>query len=107
MNEVLAGILLCILAVVFVWCISAGVNKSIMDSLITQKEITKQTLALLQNEQDKTDTLFKIIFHIRKELSLLKLKDCPEEEFRNIPFEIIDWIDELEEINNGDENGLH
>lgn len=107
MNEVLAGILLCILAVVFVWCISAGVNKSIMDSLITQKEITKQTLALLQNEQDKTDTLFKIIFHIRKELSLLKLKDCPEEEFRNIPFEIIDWIDKLEEINNGDENGLH
>lgn len=107
MNEVLAGILLCILAVVFVWCISAGVNKSIMDSLITQKEITKQTLALLQNEQDKTDTLFKIIFHIRKELSLLKLKDCPEEEFRNIPFEIIDWIDRLEEINNGDENGLH
>ena len=78
-----------------------------MDSLITQKEITKQTLALLQNEQDKTDTLFKIIFHIRKELSLLKLKDCPEEEFRNIPFEIIDWIDKLEEINNGDENGLH
>ena len=107
MNEVLAGILLCILAVVFVWCIAAGVNKSIMNSLITQKEITKQTFALLQNEQDKTDTLFKIIFHIRKELSLLKLKDCPEEEFRNIPFEIIDWIDKLEKINNGDEDGLH
>lgn len=107
MNEVLAGILLCILAIVFVWCISAGVNKSIMNSLIAQKKITKQILALLQNEQDKTDTLYRIIFHIRRELSLLKSKDCPEEEFKNIPFEIIDWIDKLEKINSGDEDGLH
>ena len=66
----------------------------------------KQLLGLYQNEQDKTDTLYRIIFHIRQQLSLLKLKECPEEEFRNIPFEIIEWIDMLEKVNNGDENGI-
>ena len=50
--------------------------------------------------------LYRIIFHIRQQLSLLKLKECPEEEFRNIPFEIIEWIDMLEKVNNGDENGI-
>ncbi len=66
--------------------------------------MNKQILELYQNEKDKTDTLYRIIFHIRQELSLLRLKNCPKEEFKNIPFEIIEWIDMLEKVSNGDEN---
>lgn len=69
--------------------------------------MNKQILELYQNEKDKTDTLYRIIFHIRQELSLLRLKNCPEEEFKNIPFEIIEWIDMLEKVSNGDEDGIH
>ncbi len=86
------------------YCISQGINKDLLKELDKQKQLNKQILGLYQNEQDKTDTLYRIIFHIRQELSLLKLKNCPEEEFKNIPFEIIDWIDMLEKVNNGDEN---
>lgn len=97
-----------ILATIFIglccYCISQRINKELLKHLEKQKNLNKQILGLYQNERDKTDTLYKIIFHIRKELSLLKLKECPEEEFRNIPFEIIDWIDMLEKVNNGDEN---
>lgn len=89
------------------YCISQGINKNLLKNLNKQKEINNQILSLFQNEQDKTDTLYRIIFHIRKELSLLKLKECPEEEFRNIPFEIIDWINTLEKVSNGDDDGIH
>ena len=89
------------------YCISQGINKNLLKNLNKQKEINNQILSLFQNEQDKTATLYRIIFHIRKELSLLKLKECPEEEFRNIPFEIIDWINTLEKVSNGDDDGIH
>ena len=56
---------------------------------------------------DITDTLYKMICHIRQQLSLLKLKECPKEEFKNIPFEIIEWIDRLERISNGEDDGIH
>lgn len=79
-----------------------GINKQLSKETNKQKELNKQIWGLLQNEKQKTDTLYKIIFHIRQQLSLLKLKECPEEEFKNIPFEIIEWIDALERINNGD-----
>ncbi len=82
--------------------ISEGINHSLEKELNKQKDLNKQLIGLFQNEKSKTDTLYKIIFHIRDELSLLKLKDCPEEEFKNIPFEIIDWIDLLNKANSND-----
>ena len=86
------------------YCISQGINKDLLKELDKQKQLNKQILGLYQNEQSRTDTLYRIIFHIRQQLSLLKLKECPEEEFKNIPFEIIEWIDMLEKVNKGDEN---
>ena len=101
------GLLLTIFIGLCCYCISQGINKDLLKKLDKQKQLNKQLLGLYQNEQDKTDTLYRIIFHIRQELSLLKLKECPEEEFRNIPFEIIEWIDKLEKVSNGEENGIH
>lgn len=99
-----------ILATIFIgiccYCISQGINRDLLKELDKQKQLNNQIMALYQNEQDKTDTLWKIILHIRQELSLLKLKECPEEEFRNIPFEIIEWINILEKTGKGDENGI-
>ncbi len=86
------------------YCISQGINKDLLKELDKQKQLNKQILGLYQNEQSRTDTLYRIIFHIRQQLSLLKLKECPEEEFKNIPFEIIEWIDMLEKVSNGDED---
>lgn len=87
--------------------ISEGINKQLQKELDRQIELNKQLISLFQNEQSKTDTLYKIIFHIRNQLSLLKLKDCPKEEFKKIPFEIIEWINMLEKTSNGDKNGLY
>lgn len=87
--------------------ISEGINKTLQEHLYKQVQANKQLLGLYQNEQSRTDTLYKIILHIREELSLLKLKNCPEEEFKNIPFEIIEWIDMLEKVSNGEDNGIH
>ena len=40
---------------------------------------------------------------------MLKLKECPEEEFHNIPLEICDWIEKLDRIRKetGAKNGVH
>lgn len=89
------------------YCISQGINKNLIGEINKQKKLNNQILRLYQNEQSRTDTLWRIILHIRQELSLLKLKGCPKEEFKNIPFEIIEWIDILEKTNNGDEDELH
>lgn len=86
------------------YCISQGINKNLIGEINKQKKLNNQIIGLYQNEQSRTDTLWRIILHIRQELSLLKLKECPKEEFKNIPFEIIEWIDMLEKVNKGDEN---
>nr|DAR26656.1 MAG TPA: hypothetical protein [Bacteriophage sp.] len=75
-----------------------GINKSMIEYNKKREQLYNILLEQYQQECKKTDTLYKILFQIRHELSFLKLKDCPEEEFRNIPFEIIDWIDKLEKI---------
>lgn len=102
-----SGLLLTIFIGLCCYCISQGINKEILKQLEKEKELNKQFLGLYQNEQNKTDTLYRIIFHIRQQLSLLKAKECPEEEFKNIPFEIINWIDMLEKVSNVDENGIY
>lgn len=53
---------------------------------------------LYQLKREENELLYKTILHIYYELSLLKLKDCPEEEFHNIPLEICDWIEKLMKI---------
>lgn len=107
MEIVIKGLITIIFTGMCCYCISQGINKDLLRDFDKQKQLNKQLLGLYQNEQGKTDTLYRIIFHIRQQLSLLKLKECPEEEFRNIPFEIIEWIDMLEKVSNGDEDVLH
>lgn len=107
MEIVIKGLITIIFTGMCCYCISQGINKNLLRDFDKQKQLNKQLLGLYQNEQGKTDTLYRIIFHIRQQLSLLKLKECPEEEFRNIPFEIIEWIDMLEKVSNGDEDALH
>lgn len=104
MEIVIKALVITIFTGMCCYCISQGINKDLLKELDKQKQLNKQLLGLYQNEQSRTDTLYRIIFHIRQQLSLLKLKECPEEEFRNIPFEIIEWIDMLEKVSNGDEN---
>lgn len=104
MKIIVEAIVITIFVGMCCYCISQGINKNLLRDLDKQKELNKQVWGLLQNEKQKTDTLYKIIFHIRQQLSLLKLKECPKEEFKNIPFEIIEWIDILEKVSNGDEN---
>lgn len=107
MEIVIKGLIITIFTGMCCYCISQGINKDLLKELDKQKQLNKQILGLYQNEHDRTDTLYKIIFHIRQQLSLLKLKGCPEEEFKNIPFEIIEWINILEKVNNGDDDVLH
>ncbi len=107
--KIIEAILICSFVILCLSIISEGINHNLEKELDRQQELNKQILGLLQNEKGKTDVLYKIIFHIRDELSLLKLKDCPKEEFKNIPFEIIDWIDLLNKIHSsdGENDGIH
>ena len=106
MKIIVEAIVITIFVGMCCYCISQGINKNLLRDLDKQKELNKQVWGLLQNEKQKTDTLYKIIFHIRQQLSLLKIKGCPKEEFKNIPFEIIEWIDMLERISNGEDDGI-
>lgn len=102
--EILCGaFLLTIFIGLCCYCISQGINKGLAKELEKQKELNKQFIGLYQNEQSRTQTLWAIIKHIRQELSLLKLKECPEEDFKNIPYEIIEWINVLEKTDRGNE----
>lgn len=100
-----------ILLTTFVWLccynISQGINKSLQSELEKQKELTKEFLNLFHNEQRKTDTLYSIIKHIKSQLSLLGLTECPEEELKRIPFEIVGWIEQLEIVSKGEDSELH
>lgn len=87
--------------------VSEGINKQIEKELENEKEINKQLLSLLQNEQSKTYTLYKILKHIKQQLALLGLPECPEDEVKRISFEIVGWIEQLEMISNGGKNGIY
>lgn len=73
---------------VCIFFIVGMINKTLVSSSLKLQE-------QLLIKTRETDILYKIITHIYKQLSLLKLKECPEEEFKNIPFEIIEWIEQL------------
>lgn len=86
--------------------ISEGINKCLQEQLVKSTQANKQLLGLYQNEKDKTDTLYKILQHIKSQLSLLGLPECPEEELRNIPYEIVGWIEQLTQIEENRNNGV-
>lgn len=68
------------------------------------KKICKDNVDLqIENENYKKDNIIlaKVIVQIYRELCLLKLKNCPEEEFHNIPLELCDWLENLMKGNNG------
>lgn len=107
MEIVINAILITIFIGLCCYCISQGINKTLQNNLDKQIQLNNQLLGLYQNERSKTDTLYKIIKHIKSQLSLLGLPECPEEELKNIPFEIVGWIEQLEIINHGENNGIH
>ena len=58
-------------------------------------EDNKKLAGYVKQYKEDNVMLLKVIRQIYKELSLLKMKSCPEEEFKNIPFELIDWLEQL------------
>lgn len=64
-----------------------------IDKTLVSASLKLQNQLLIKEKE--TEMLYKIIINIYRQLCLLKLKDCPEEEFKNIPFEIIEWIEQL------------
>jgi len=100
------GIMLFTIACLMI--IREGINFALIKENHKIKQINTQLNSLYQNKISEVDTLYKIINHIKNQLSLLKLKECPEEEFKKIPFEIIDWINQLDAIKKiGVNNGIH
>jgi uncharacterized protein YlaN (UPF0358 family) len=98
-------ILIPIFIILGCYLISEGINRKMQEQLDKQTQSNKQLLALYQNKVDEVDTLYKILKHIQSQLSLLGLPECPEEELRNIPFEIVGWITQLERIRD-EKNGV-
>ena len=82
------------LLVSIIICISLFFIINMIDGAILEKNNT--LYKLYQNECSKTDTLKKIIKEIQRELRLTQLKECPPEELKQIPKEIIAWIDLLD-----------
>ena len=104
MEIVINAILVTVIIGICCNIIIKGIDRYLSNSLEKQIQLNKQLLGLYQNEKDKTDTLYKILQHIKSQLSLLGLSECPEEELKNIPFEIVGWIEQLmieENRNNG------
>lgn len=107
MEIIVKGLIIAIFIAICCYFIIKNINTALLENNKELKKTNKYLLSLYQNEADKSSTLYRIIFQVKNELSLLKRKDCPEEEFKNIPFEIIEWIDMLEKVSNGEENGIH
>ena len=60
---------------------------------------------LYEIKKSENDLLYRTIKQIYTELKLLQLKDCPEEEFHNIPLELCQWIEKLMKIRKETEIG--
>lgn len=74
-----------------------SINQQLLDLVDKQENIINQKIK-------KEEVFCKILKHIEGQLSLIFLKECPEEEKEAIPKEICDWIDRLlKEINDGKE----
>lgn len=104
---IINAILMTVFIGICLFLISEGINKQLQKSLDKEKELNKQVWNLLQLEKNKTTILYATIDHIKNTLSLLRLKDCPKEEFKNIPLEIVDWIEELQKLGKGEDDVIH
>lgn len=104
---IIKGILITLFIGICLTLISEGINNQLLKNIDKEKEINKQVWNLLQLEKNKTTVLYATIDHIKNTLSLLKSKDCPEEELKNIPLEVIDWIEKLQKVNKGESDGIH
>lgn len=60
--------------------------------------IDRIVLRLYLQEKNRTKYLSKAMKHIRSQLRLTQLKECPKEELKQIPKDMIDWIDELIDV---------
>lgn len=104
---IIKGILITLFIGICLTLISEGINNQLLKNIDKEKEINKQVWNLLQLEKNKTTVLYATIDHIKNTLSLLKSKDCPEEELKNIPLEVVDWIEKLQKANKGESDGIH
>lgn len=105
--EIIGVVLITIFIGICCSCISQGINKQLGKELKELKKLNKQLLGLYQNEKSKTDTLYRILKYIKSQLSLLGLPECPKEELKNIPFEIVGWIEQLIIIEENRDNGIY
>ena len=96
-------ILIVILVVVIQWFVYKKQIEKISINQQLLELISKQQNIIMLNDE-KEITYCKILKHIKGQLNLTFLKECPEEEKESIPKEICDWIDQLiEEICDGKE----
>ena len=82
------------MVVICIFFIVQRIVSEIDEKLLEDNELLANQI---QVKDDKNDLLWKIILQVRNELKLTQLKSCPEEEFKNIPAEIIQWINFLEQ----------
>lgn len=80
-----------IIFILLLFVIVSSIEKDLLEENKDLKESIRRT-------KKENELLYKIFAQIYHELSFLKLKDCPEEEFKNIPLEICNWLEELANI---------
>ena len=107
MELVVKAIMVTIFVILCCLIISKGINTQLGKERDHQKKLNKEVLNLYQNKQLEVDMLMAVLRHIKEQLLLLKLKDCPLEEYKNIPLEIADWIEKLEQIKGVKDNGVY
>lgn len=95
-----------LIVVICVCFIVTTIDKENINIINKLSNNNRKLISLFQNEHDKSDTLYRILIHIKDELTLLRIKECPEQEKIDIPNEIIDWIEELKKIKEGNNNGI-
>ena len=82
-------ILIAIIITICLWFIVHMVDKAIINENIALRE-------WISLKEQKEQALWNIMKHIQNQLKLTQLKECPIEELKQIPKEMIEWIDELE-----------
>lgn len=83
----IAGFIICCL-----WIISEGINQNLEKELKNQKEINKKIIETYQLEHK---AMYDFLKMIKMQLEILKMKNISKEQFKKIPFEVINWIDNL------------
>ena len=88
MDKVMLIILIFLLIITCLHIIKSRLEKAIVEE-------NKALLNIIQCKNQENELLYRILRQVRNDLALLKLKDCPEEEYKNIPLELLEWLEEL------------